>query len=168
MIVAEKSISTDMINKAREKSLKMGQLNKSITKGDGNLSGFLGEELVKLLLRAEEKNTYNYDLVLPNKKTIDVKTKRTTVKPKEFYECSIAAYNVKQQCDYYVFCRILSNLSKGWVLGYMAKADYFDRATLLRKGEVDSSNNFTVKADCYNLPIKKLKTDRETLDALDV
>ena len=59
-------------------------------------------------------------------------------------------------------------MSKGWVLGYMEKEEYFNKATLLKKGQVDPSNNFTVKADCYNLPISKLRTDWEELNALDV
>ena len=168
MIVIEKKISPDMVDKAVSKAIQMGQLNNSITKGKGNISGFLGEEIVKNFLHAEEKNSYDYDIVLPNKKTIDVKTKRTTVKPKKFYECSIAAYNIKQKCDCYIFCRILNDMSKGWVLGYMEKEEYFNKATLLKKGQVDPSNNFTVKADCYNLPISKLRTDWEELNALDV
>ena len=43
------------------------------------------------------------------------------------------------------------------------KSDYFDDAKFLKKGQVDPDNNFKVKADCYNLPINKLKY-KEGLD----
>jgi hypothetical protein len=39
----------------------------------------------------------------------------------------------------------------------MKKQEYFDKATYLKKGEVDPSNNYTVRATCFNLPIDKLQ-----------
>ena len=41
-------------------------------------------------------------------------------------------------------------------LGVLTKGDYYDKATFLRKGDVDPSNNYTVKADCYNVRIDEL------------
>ena len=38
----------------------------------------------------------------------------------------------------------------------MDKIDYLKRATFLKKGEVDPSNNWKVRTDCYNLPINEL------------
>ena len=37
------------------------------------------------------------------------------------------------------------------------KNEYFLQAKYLKKGEVDPSNNYTVRATCYNLTIDKLK-----------
>ena len=76
--------------------------------------------------------------------------------PKNYYDCSVAAFNTKQKCSHYIFTRILNDLSKGWVLGWMSKEDYFTKARFLKKGEQDGDNGFIVKADCYNLPIDKL------------
>jgi len=45
---------------------------------------------------------------------------------------------------------------KAWILGQMDKKEYLKKARFLKKGEVDKSNNFTVKADCYNLKISDL------------
>ena len=50
----------------------------------------------------------------------------------------------------------LNDFSKGWYLGVLTKEDYYDKATFLRKGDVDPSNNYTVKADCYNVRIDEL------------
>ena len=77
--------------------------------------------------------------------------------PLPHYECSITEYNAKQDCDYYAFTRVKKDFSVGWYLGVMKKADYFYEAKYLKKGEVDPSNNYTVRATCYNLAIDKLK-----------
>ena len=87
---------------------------------------------------------------------VDVKTKQTSVKPLPHYECSIAKLNTNQKCDAYAFVRILNDFSKGWFLGVLTKDDYYAKATFLRKGDVDPSNNYTVKADCYNVRIDEL------------
>ena len=148
-------ISKSFIDKAKSKSNQMGQLRNSITKGAGNIHGFLGEIITAQELKAEENNTYDYDIKL-NGLTIDVKTKRVNTPPRDYYECSIANLNTKQKCDVYVFTRILNDMTKGWLLGYINKKDYFEKATFLKKGSVDPSNNWKVLTDCYNLPINKL------------
>ena len=153
-------ISNDSIVKAKAKASEMGTLRNSITKGAGNIHGFLGEIITAQELKAEESNTYDYDIKL-NGSTIDVKTKRVNTSPKSFYECSIAALNTKQKCDFYVFTRILKNMESGWILGYLSKEDYFKKATLLKKGMVDPSNGWTVRTNCYNLPILDLKNIEE-------
>jgi hypothetical protein len=37
------------------------------------------------------------------------------------------------------------------------KDDYYRDAVALKKGEIDPTNNFTVKADCYNVKISALQ-----------
>ena len=55
-----------------------------------------------------------------------------------------------------MFVRVLSDMSKAWILGSISKQDFYDRATLYRKGDIDQDNGFVFKADCYNLRIDKL------------
>ena len=145
-----------MLIKAREKAIEVGRLNNSILNGGGNLAGFIGEQIVLFVLGGDWLNTYEYDLVINGKK-VDVKTKQTSVVPLPHYECSITEYNAKQDCDYYAFTRVKKDFSVGWYLGAMKKTDYFYEAKYLKKGEVDPSNNYTVRATCYNLAIDKLK-----------
>ncbi len=102
------------------------------------------------------ENTYDYDLVSDCGKRIDVKTKRTNYKPRDYYDCSIAAYNTKQKCDSYVFVRVLNDFSRAWILGEKGKSDYFKEARFLKKGQIDGDNGFRVKSDCYNLKISDL------------
>jgi hypothetical protein len=171
----EVSINKFLLGMARQKAEEMGKLNNSITAGEGNLAGFLGEFIAAQEIGAEVNNTYEYDLLVgdtANLIRIDVKTKRCTSKPRDFYECSIADYNTKQNCDIYVFTRLLWHKAKpqvwerGWLLGWLPKKDYFEQATFLKKGQVDPSNNYTVKADCYNLKISCLN-DMVTLGEND-
>ena len=153
----EIQITPEMVQKAKVKSAQMGALNNSIRQGDGNVVGFIGEQIAQQVLGATERNSYHYDLVLPNGLTVDVKTKQTTVKPRTDYDCSVAAFNTKQKCDYYAFVRVKSDLTTGWYLGSYKKQEYFQNAVALKKGQVDPSNNFTVKADCYNMKISDLQ-----------
>lgn len=152
----EVSIDPGLVASARSKAAEMGLLNNSIAQGQGSLSGFIGEFLAADHLGAEVRNTYDYDLVMPDGKRIDVKTKRTNYKPKPEYSCSIAAFNTRQQCDIYFFVRVKNDLSIAWLLGGYDKTQYFKDATFHRAGDVDPANNFTFKADCYNLPISAL------------
>ena len=142
--------------KAKEQAMEMGNIAHSITEGQGSVAGFLSEIAVANYYGATQANTYDYDLVMPDGTTIDVKAKRTTAVPRSYYECSVAAYNTSQACDYYSFCRVSSNLRTVWLLGTIKKAEYFDKAEKRLKGEVDYRNNFTFKADCYNLRISQL------------
>jgi len=150
-MIIEVEIKKSIVDRAEKKSKEMGRLRNSITKGSGNIAGFIGEEIVKEYISADESNTYDYDLVKGNFK-IDVKTKRTNYPPLSYYEASIANYNPNQKCDIYAFVRVLNDFSKAYLCGWVTKEQYFKKAKFLKKGQVDPSNNFTVKADCYNLP----------------
>jgi len=154
----EVKITEQMKKKAWRKAREMGRINNSITRGDGNIAGFLGEEVANFLIKGEVTNTYDYDIVKDGRK-YDVKTKRCTSEPKDYYECSVAAFNTKQKCDEYVFVRIENIKGKwgrAWVLGHYDKDKYFDDAKFLKKGQRDGDNGFLVKANCYNMSIKDL------------
>lgn len=153
----EVAISATMLVEARDKAAEMGRLRNSIINGAGNIAGFIGEAIAQQVLGGELSNTYDYDLVLPSGKTVDVKTKQTSVKPLETYECSIAALNTTQECDYYAFIRVKNDFTVGWYLGMYDKKQYMEDAVFMKKGTVDSSNGYTVKSDCYNLKISELK-----------
>lgn len=141
---------------ARLSAVNSGTLQGSITGGTGKVIGALGEIIVRDLMGYDQKNTPDYDLISSDGTTIDVKTKHCKAVPRGYYDCSVAAHGVTQGCDQYVFVRMLPNLSKAWILGAINKSDYFIKAKRHRKGEVDESNGFTFKADCYNLEIKDL------------
>ena len=152
----EVEITDDILRLAHDKAIEMGKLNNSITDGEGNLAGFVGEFVANSVLGGVVSNTYDYDIRCGDL-TYDVKTKRCTSKPQQFYECSVAAFNVRQLCDRYVFVRVQLERRLAWVVGWEAKDSYFEKAVRLNKGDIDPSNNFTVKATCFNLPISELQ-----------
>ena len=148
-------INPEWIKEAKKKADDLGVLKHSFMKGEGNLVGFLGEIIVAKFLNADIQNTYDYDLVKGNIK-IDVKSKKCTSKPRDHYECSVAAYNTKQKCDFYVFVRILDTLDIGWICGIIRKEKFFTKAKLYKKGFTDTRNYMTFKEDTYNLEIGDL------------
>ena len=155
----EVKVTDYMRVKARSMAKDLGKLKNSITSGEGNVAGFVGELIALDYLGGVKANTYDFDIV-SNGKTYDVKTKRCTSPPKPHYDCSVAAFNTKQRCDIYFFVRVQfqgDRPVRAWVLGQKDKAEYFKQARKLKKGEVDPSNNFKVKADCFNLSIDKLE-----------
>ena len=126
-----------MERRSQRKAREMGEINNSITHGDGNIAGFLGEEVANSIIKGKINNTYDYDITKDDVH-YDVKTKRCTSEPKGYYECSVAAFNTKQNCDHYVFVR-LENINgrwtRAWLLGRCGKEDYFKNARFLKKGK---------------------------------
>ena len=159
----EVSITDSMKKRAWKKSSNMGVVHNSITKGAGNIAGFIGEEIANSIIDGSINNTYDYDIVTKSGIKYDVKTKRCTSEPKDFYECSVANYNTKQKCDRYAFVRVEYHnrrWGRAWLLGWLTHDEYFAKAKKLTKGEIDRSNGFIVKADCYNVPISELRQFR--------
>ena len=152
----EIEITLDMIDKARVKAEDMGRLNNSILQGRGSVAGFIGEQIALHCLGGTWENTYEYDIILPDGSKVDVKTKQTSVTPLPEYDCSVANFNTKQECDMYAFVRVKGDLTVGWYLGSVTKEEYFKKARFMKKGDIDPSNNYKVRADCYNLTIKEL------------
>ena len=150
-------ITDEMLEEAKKRALEIPKdLKNSILKGQGNVVSFIGQMAVEKLTGATKENTYNWDIKL-NEKKCEVKSKKRTVPPRENYECSVTNANTKQKCDYYVFVIVLDDLKKAWVLGYLEKEEYYKKAVFLKKGQLDPSNNYTVKADCWNVKIQDLK-----------
>lgn len=149
-------ITPEMLKEARERAKELGTLKNSITKGAGNIAGMLGEAVVVKATGATLSNTRNFDVVRPDGKTADVKTKQCISKPEPHFECSVANFNTSQKCDYYIFVRVLKDFSKAWIVGELPKNEYFEKAVFLQQGQFDPANNWRCKADCYNVAISKL------------
>lgn len=174
-------ITHKLIKHAEELSLTES-LNKSITKGERNVMGTLGELCYITLLShiydledIEYEPNYNYDLRIGGVK-VDVKSKQRTVAPQSHYAASIVAYSKdKQLCDYYAFTTITvgkhdTDFKDFYFLGHIKKSDYFQRATFMRKGQSDGGNHhkgqeFKIRADCYNLNYSEL--DQYPLEGIE-
>ena len=148
-------ITPDIIARAKKKAATVGNLQGSITGSLSHVVGAIGEIIVADAMGANESNTYDYDLVRDGER-IDVKTKRCNTRPFPHYDCSVAAHGANQNCDSYIFVRILTDTSRAWILGSIPKQDFYTKATKYKRGDIDPASGFTSKADCYNLPISEL------------
>jgi len=145
---------------------EMGCLRNSIRQGEGNVTGFLGEALVKRAFSVGSNNTYNFDLTFNDEEglaTFEVKTKDRTAPPLLHYQASVAAFNTKQQADFYVFVSLYrpkgqTRFTQGYICGLMPKDEFLQRAAFRRKGELDPTDSraWPIKADCYNIDYAEL------------
>ncbi len=157
MAVIHEILITDRMREvAHKKAKEMGTLRNSISNGDGNVIGFLGEIAAWSIIGGNLANTYDYDIVLKDGRTVDVKSKRAKVRPLPHYECSVAAYNIKQMCDFYCFVRVTNEYDKAWVLGMIEKERFYKLSNYVPKGSIDGDNKFEIKDNCYNLKIQEL------------
>lgn len=158
----EVEVSESMYRAAWAKSRDFKKLKNSITENDGVIDGMLGEMIALSVIGGAFKNTYDYDIITPSSLTVDVKSKKVTSPPMPHYDCSVAAFNTTQLCDYYAFVRvecIRGEYKRGWYLGHISKLRYYGLARFLKKGSRNGDNYFCVRADCYNLPISELSLD---------
>jgi len=152
------NISEEQIERAK-KLYSFKELKGSITKGEGNLRGALGEIIVFDVYNSKgaeinKKSTFDYDLIIDGFK-IDVKTKATNYSPKDYFNCSIPAEQKRQKCDYYFFTYITYDYKLCYLAGYKSKNDFFEQSTFAKEGEIDFGS-WKYKSDCYNLRLKNL------------
>ena len=139
----------------------------SITKGEGRKAGFLLEEVLadhaKMTLNldppksVDDANCYwHYDLRSQNLMgNVEVKAKFTSCSPESHFNGTVAAYWSNQKCDWYVFGRVLYDLSRVWICGCVPPQLFRDKAAENFRGQTDPDSPpgdpWPFKADCFNL-----------------
>ena len=119
-------ITPDILSRAKKKAATVGNLQGSITGSLSNVVGAIGEIVVEDYAGGEPVNSKDFDLLIKNRR-VDVKTKRCNTTPSPNYDCSVAAHGSKQDCDSYVFVRILTDHSKAWILGEVTKENFYKK-----------------------------------------
>ena len=175
-------VTQEMIDSAISKAKSLGWIRDSATEGRGNLAGYLGEEALARPLGADivsndrGREKYNYDLVLPDGRRVEVKTKRRTVAPRPHYDVSVAQTSKHQQPDLYAFISLeferatkthpkeYYGLRNAWLCGYMTAKDFWERADFWKSGRIDTSNNFKTHVDMYNMRISDISPALESLN----
>lgn len=154
-------ISSENLEMARKRAAKLGQNSKKIQTGS-ELHGMVGEQLFLDNYGGKLVDSFYYDIDHERIGKIDVKTKKCHSPPKDYYYCTVAAYQIdKDECEFYAFYRVGANLNHGWFLGIISKEEFKKKAVFLKKGDKDG--NFVVKADCYNMKVSDLKTISQIL-----
>lgn len=136
----------------------------SIRKGQGIYYAKLGELAVAERLGWRHIDTFHADteaiLVNGENRKVEIKVKERNVMPMAHYNATVACYNTKQACDYYLFCSTVRDETV-YIVGIIAKADFLKNATLRRKGELDPDGppgqNWRFRADCYNMPYSQMR-----------
>lgn len=134
-------------------------LKNSITNGESQIYGALGEVIAMFYLRSKGKSVkyqgdYNYDII-SNGVKIDVKTIRTDKEPTDDFNANISAFNSTQQTDFYLWCAVSVDMSYGYLIGYLEKDEFYKIAELKKKGEIDWGK-WTFKSDTYTTKVKNL------------
>lgn len=153
------SITDEQFKRAVE-LFEFKKLNNSITQGEGNLAGALGEILIVDKFSGLQANTYDYDIII-NGYYIDVKTKRFTAKftPTRDWNLNIPDFNTTQKCDHYCFVGMADDYKNAYLYGFISRDNFYKKAVFGKEGEIDPNGNGTWKfrADCYNILISELK-----------
>jgi len=157
--VIEFNIPDWMYAEAITRSNKLGILNNSITEGQGNVAGYVGQQAFIQLFDGKDVDTFDYDIMHPNLNRVEVKTKRQNVNALRLnYEGSISNYNPNQNYDHVAFFRVNLEQRKGWFCGFTTKEGFDKLSRDMTRGKIDkqSSNNFEVKANCKNIYYSQL------------
>lgn len=126
---------------------------------ESKLAGTLGEIIFQRLYPQAErisKEDREADFILEEAR-IDVKCKKRNFKPLPHYEVSILDYQKDFDVDFYYFFSYDAKEGILYQLGYISKDDFFKIARFMKKGDIDPSNNYEVKKDCWNIKINQLK-----------
>lgn len=157
-------VTPNQYDRAEKRAKELGILKNSITRGQSNGWGMLGEEVIRDLLQCTDSDDiYNYDLKTPSGMKLEIKTKKTSMKkrPQGHFECSVCNHNSRQKCDAYVFVRVSTEIPKAWICGYKTKEKFMKEARYFKKGDTDPSNGYKVHASCYNMNISELNPINE-------
>jgi hypothetical protein len=146
-----------VVDLAKWQAQNMGELPRSIRHGDGTVDGFIGEMLAHRVYGGEQiAGNPHYDLILPDGRKAEVKTKACAGKPQPGYEGSVSMYWADHKCDIYIFCRVKLEDLTGWVMGDIGKADFSRLCEAHQQGDL-RPNGGMYKESCYNIFYHQLR-----------
>jgi hypothetical protein len=152
----EVDVTKEMMKYAEDRSKITGELNNSITRGEGNVAGFLGKKAVSDYLRNDRILGKGHDLVDEGYK-IAIKAKLRKDKPRQDHDCSVTyPQAIHQDCDGYIFTSVNNSYTKVWIVGYMDRLKLLKIAKILQKNETYGSNAFRCHEKCHNVEISQL------------
>jgi len=135
-------------------------LKGSVTKGEGNRAGAIGEVVIRDMYNAVQAYDFHYDLLIGGEK-IEIKTKIYTpgLIPNSNWNASVLQSSMFQRCDKYVFCLIPKNYSVLYICGWITKERFMKEAKYFKRGSYSTNYDGTrwkVPHDIWMMPINKL------------
>lgn len=129
-------ITKDIISQAKKYKNNVGTFKGSFTNGERAINGFIGEILLNNILNGKMVRNFDYDILKDGYK-IDVKTKTISQsEPHENMEVSVSSLKQDQDIDLFAFVFIKTDLSTGWILGYLHKRVFNKIARRRMKGDI--------------------------------
>lgn len=130
---------------------KFKALNNSIRKGEGNLTGAIGEIVVFDYYQNKGRNVehcqhHDFDLMIEGY-TVEIKTKGVNTVPLPDGTCHVSNYNSKQDCEFYCFVNVKNDLSTAWLKGMISKNRFDSIKKFKKKGDFDKQ--FQFKCDTW-------------------
>lgn len=150
-----------MIEEAIKMASRVKKLRNSDTKNYGTKIAALSDLMVRKTLGGKivSDQSYDYDWISPKGSLVEIKSKQRNIEPQPWHHCSVKAYNTNQKCDYYLFTSVFGDFTRGWILGYIKKKDFFEHAQFFKGGEFDPDprgDRYKFPSDCYNIRIDQL------------
>jgi hypothetical protein len=157
----EVEITKEMVEEAMQRASEVPELRNSDTQNHGTKIAALSDIMVHKTWggRIASNMSYDFDWISPKLYLFEIKSKERNVVPQPWHNCTVKKYNTDQKCDYYLFTSIFGDYSRGWILGYISKENFFNKATFFKKDEVDPDprgDKYKFPSDCYNLKIEQL------------
>lgn len=154
-------IDKTLINQARKK-YPFGALGNSITAGGGNIYGALGELITIEHYKQKgadvrDVGCLDYDLLI-NGLRVDVKSRvvKDAKRVAGWYRCTIPAYSIRQDTEYYIFVMICKQMNAARIVGGISKAEFLQLARLYYAGEPDA-DGFRFPCNTYQIIVRQLK-----------
>jgi hypothetical protein len=146
-------ITPAQVTEARDEAQELGVLNGSISHGEGNFKGKLGEIIVRDLLNATRTDDeHNYDLLSSTGLRLEVKTSGTTKNYLDSgYWNRVNCANLRQKCHAYVFCAVNEDTMRAWICGWAWKDEFLSSSTLFKAGYRVPNTGNVMRADSMNI-----------------
>lgn len=145
------------VAEAFRRSEKLGVPPNSLTRGKGRMVGFLGEiafekAFPEAIYVGDRSFTHDYEI---GKLLVDIKSKACNSRPMNHYIGSVPANDPTKplKTQVYFFNRVLTDLSKVWLCGWVTKTTLQKPNYFKQKGETDKSG-FTFLNSGYHIPFR--------------
>lgn len=154
---------------AKKRDEESPEYNKSSLGNKGRFYSFLGEHCIadNKLLDAIHVDTFSCDFTWHGRK-LDIKAKRRRDFPQPYFDALIDGSAINQKTLIYLFLQFIDNKSSlldlpideirnypyklGYIVGWISKKEFLERARFFKKGTRDNSNGHIYKNDAYVVP----------------
>lgn len=128
----------------------------------------VSETIVSKVFGWKKQESYEWDLITPKGKKVDVKCRGVkSVPTKGYYEAGVHKYS-DQDCDFYFFTRVDKEKRRCYLLGYMSKRDFIKKSHKVKSGSVGEDSGKKFEYEMKQIYLRDLKWSDKVYDKLNV